>query len=86
VKAKAESVPRPVYSEAAKDAQIEGKVRVELTIDPSGAIAEAKVLAGLGHGLDEAAVASLRQATFHPATRCGAPVSSTFVVSVRFAL
>jgi protein TonB len=44
------------------------------------------VVEGLGHGLDEAAVAALRGAKFNPATHCGQPVSSTFVVSVRFAL
>ena len=70
----------------ARAAGIEGKVRVELTLTPEGTVADAKVIEGLGHGLDEAAIAALRGATFAPATRCGKPVAATFTVSVRFTL
>ena len=47
----------PEYTEEARAAAIEGKVRVEITVDASGAIRSVKVLEGLGHGLDEAAYA-----------------------------
>lgn len=85
-KAKAIEVPRPTYTDEARAAAIEGKVRVELSLDASGAVVGAKVLEGLGHGLDESAVRSLQAGRFNPATRCGAPVASTFVVAVRFGL
>jgi periplasmic protein TonB len=77
-------MPRPAYSEEARAASIEGRVRVELTIDASGAVQQAKVLEALGHGLDEAALEAVRAATFEPARQCGKPVSATFVVSIRF--
>jgi protein TonB len=85
-KAKALSMPRPAYTDAARAAAIEGKVRVQLTIDATGAVTDVKVVEGLGSGLDEAAVEALKGAKFAPATECGKPVASTFVVNVRFAL
>lgn len=85
-KAKALSMPHPAYTDAARAAAIEGKVRVQLTIDATGAVTDAKVVEGLGSGLDEAAVEALKGAKFAPATECGKPVTSTFVVAVRFAL
>lgn len=83
-KAKATNMPRPTYTDEARTAGISGKVRVQLTIDEAGKVTDAKVLEGLGHGLDEAAVAALQGATFLPATRCGKPVVATFVVGVTF--
>jgi protein TonB len=77
---------RPEYTEEARAASIEGKVRVEITVDASGAIRSVKVLEGLGHGLDEAAVRAVEGATFEPAMQCGKPVESTFTVSIRFTL
>lgn len=79
-------MPEPEYPEAARDEGVEGRVRVELHLDDHGRVIEARVLAGLGHGLDEAALAAARQARFEPATRCGHPVATTFTVGVRFAL
>jgi protein TonB len=86
VKPKALSMPHPSYTDAGKAAGIEGKVRVELKIDAQGQVTSAKVLEGLGMGLDEAAIASLQGATFSPATKCGKATATTFVVAVRFAL
>lgn len=85
-KAKAKSVPQPAYPPAAREAGVEGKVRVEVTIDATGAVTSARVVSGLGHGLDEAALSAARSATFSPATQCGKPVGSTFVIGMRFAL
>lgn len=86
VKAKAVSMPHPAYTEAARAAGLEGKVRVELSVDASGSVTGAKVLEGLGAGLDEAALDAVRGARFSPATRCGKPAASTFTVSIRFTL
>lgn len=85
-KPKASSMPRPTYTDEARAAGVEGKVRVELTVDEQGAVTAARVLEGLGHGLDEAAVEAVRGASFAPATRCGKPVAATFTVAIRFAL
>jgi protein TonB len=77
---------KPEYTDDAKAAQIEGKVRVEITVDASGAVKSVKVLESLGHGLDEAAIRAVQAATFEPAQQCGKPVSATFVVGIRFSL
>jgi periplasmic protein TonB len=77
---------KPEYTDEAKAAQIEGKVRVEITVDASGAVKSVKVLESLGHGLDQAAVHAVQQATFEPAQQCGKPISATFVVGIRFSL
>lgn len=86
VKPKATAMPHPAYTDEARAAAIEGKVRVQLALTAEGTVAEAKAIEGLGFGLDEAAVDSLKRATFSPATRCGRAVPATFTVSVRFAL
>jgi periplasmic protein TonB len=76
----------PQYTEEARAAAIEGKVRVEVVIDASGAVKSVKVLEPLGHGLDEAALAAARTASFEPAQQCGKPVSATIAFGIRFAL
>lgn len=86
VKTKPLEVPSPLYPEAAREAGVAGKVRVELHLDASGAVISAKVVDGLGSGLDEAALDAARAATFEPARRCGDAVASTFVLAIRFTL
>jgi protein TonB len=85
-KPKVLSIAQPSYTEDARAANVAGKVRVELTVDATGHVSSARVLEGLGHGLDEAALAAARAATFEPGTRCGKPAASTFVIAMRFAL
>jgi protein TonB len=85
-KPKPRSVPQPAYTEAARAAAVEGKVRVQLTVDEAGRVVQVKLLQGLGHGLDEAALAAAQQAEFEPAVRCGKPTSATFNISMRFNL
>jgi protein TonB len=75
-----------IYSEEARVAQIEGVVRVELTVDEEGRVIQARVLRGLGYGLDDAAVAAAKQMTFEPGTRCGKSAVTTLSLSMRFAL
>jgi len=83
-KPKPKNVPQPAYTDAARAAGVEGKVRVELTVDETGQVVSVRVLAGLGHGLDEAALSAARAATFEPAMRCGKPTRATFTISMRF--
>lgn len=80
------AMTRPEYTEDARAAAIEGKVRVEVTVDATGAVKSVKVLESLGHGLDEAAIRAVQLSTFEPAQQCGKPVSATFVVGIRFSL
>ncbi len=77
-------LPQPAYTEAARAAGVEGKVRVELTVDEGGRVVDVRVLSSLGHGLDEAAVAAAKAASFAPAMRCGRAIRATFTISIRF--
>jgi protein TonB len=83
-KPKLVKLPQPAYTDSARAAGIEGKVRLEITVDENGKVVDVKPLTSLGHGLDEAAVAAARAATFEAAVRCGRPSRSTFTVSIRF--
>lgn len=80
------SVPQPGYTADALSAAVEGKVRVQLTVDESGKVTDVKLIQGLGHGLDEAALQAARNATFEPALRCGKPTRATFGIAMRFKL
>jgi len=86
VKAKPQALIQAPYSDDARAAGIEGRVRVQITIDASGAVVDTKLVSGLGHGLDEAALAAAKRMSFSPATRCGKAVQSTFMYTTRFAL
>ncbi|HVK76279.1 MAG TPA: TonB family protein [Kofleriaceae bacterium] len=84
VKPKPIKVVQPAFTQEAQDAQITGKVRVEIAIAADGTVEAVKVIEGLGYGLDEAALAAAKASTFTPATRCGTPVATTFVIGMRF--
>ena len=64
----------------------EGSKLTELTIDENGRVTAARVIDSLGHGLDEAALAAVREASFSPATRCGRPVAATVKIGLTFTL
>jgi len=85
-KPKVISITQPAYTAEAREANVAGRVRVELTVDATGRVSSARVLEGLGHGLDEAALIAARAATFEAGTRCGKAASTTFVIAMRFTL
>lgn len=76
----------PKMTREAQQAEIEGVVLVEVTIDPSGSVVEARVIRGLGYGLDEAAVRAAKAWTFQPATRCGKRIVGHKKIPFRFTL
>jgi protein TonB len=86
IKPKPIATPQPAYADRAREAGIQGKVRVELTVDETGAVVSARVLESLGYGLDEAALEAAKTWRFEPATRCGKTTATTFVVGIRFTL
>ena len=53
-----------------------GDVVVDIVIDAEGKVASVTMNRGLGHGIDEAVLATVQQWSFHPATRDGKPVPS----------
>jgi TonB family protein len=78
--------PNPVYSEEARQLRLEGEVLLEVMFGSSGQLHVNRVVRGLGHGLDEAAVTAAGKMRFKPALRNGEPVDSTAVVHVLFQL
>jgi len=77
---------KPVYPDEARSSEIEGTVVVEATIDCSGKVKIARVLQGLGHGLDEAALTAIRKTEFEPAERCRAAFQKSMKINYAFRL
>jgi TonB family protein len=61
-------------------------VLLEVMFGANGQLHVNRVVRGLGHGLDEAAVTAASQMRFKPAQRFGTSVDSTAVVHVVFQL
>jgi TonB family protein len=76
--------PNPVYTDEARNLKLEGEVLLEVSFMANGSLHVNKVVRGLGHGLDEAAMAAANKMRFKPALRNGQPVDSTAVVHVMF--
>lgn len=64
----------PAYTDDARAAGVEGEMVLLLAIDETGRVSSARVLRGLGHGLDGAAIRAARSFRFAPATAEGRPV------------
>jgi len=78
--------PNPVYTDEARSMKLEGEVLLDVTFYANGTLNVNRVVRGLGHGLDEAAVAAAKKIRFKPALRFSQPVDSTAVVHVSFQL
>jgi TonB family protein len=78
--------PNPVYTDEARSLKLEGEVLLEMSFSANGTLQVNRVVRGLGHGLDEAAIAAAKKIRFKPALRNGQPVDSTAIVHVVFQL
>ncbi len=87
VKPKLAAIIQPAYTREGRQANVEGDVRLEVTVDATGRVVGVKVLRGLGYGLDESAIDTIEKRwSFKPATRCGRPVPATIRAHVTFNL
>jgi protein TonB len=77
---------RPDYTEEARRRGIEGDVVLEIVVRADGSVGSARVLQGLGGGLDQRATDAVRQWRFSPARRYGSPVDVIVEVAVEFKL
>jgi TonB family protein len=75
-----------LYTEEARTRGIEGTVTIEVEIRDTGQINRARVLKGLGFGLDEVALESIHEWQLSAATRDGVPVSVIAQIDVQFSL
>lgn len=78
--------PRPEYTAEGRNLKIEGDVRLDVIFLANGTIQINRMVSGLGHGLDEAAVRAAQQIKFKPAKREGQPVDFPAVVRIEFRL
>jgi len=60
------SQPKALYTEAARNADIQGPVRVKITLLASGGIGSVAVVTQLSHGLTENAIAAAKRIVFLP--------------------
>ena len=82
---KAISLPKPPYPAIARAARASGTVVVQVTVDESGNVTEARAVSG--HPLLQAsAVQAARQARFSPTMLAGKPVKVTGTLSYKFEL
>lgn len=78
--------PRPEYTAEGRNLKLEGDVVIDVVFLSNGTIQVNRVVSGLGHGLDEAAVRAAQQITFKPARREGQPVDFPARVRIEFRL
>jgi TonB family protein len=78
--------PNPVYTDEARRLRIEGEVLVEVIFRASGQVQTVRVVKGLGHGLDEAALRAAERIRFKPAIQQGQPVDFPAVAHIVFQL
>ena len=79
--------PNPIYTEEARKLRLEGEVLLEVLFPASGGTVQViRVIRGLGHGLDEAAVRAAQQIRYKPAKRDGQPVDFPATIHIVFQL
>jgi TonB family protein len=78
--------PRPQYTAEGRSLKLEGDVVLDMVFLANGTVQVNRVISGLGHGLDEAAVRAAQQMKFKPAKRDGQPVDFPARVRIEFRL
>ena len=80
--------PEPPYPEAARDAQIEGRVELMVSVNATGIVANVRLVRTSGDpSLDQSALQTVRTRwKFRPARAAGIPVSSQVLVPITFRL
>jgi protein TonB len=78
--------PRPLYTEEARRAGIQGIVILEAVVDADGTVRNVKVLKGLPMGLDKSAVDTVLTWRYEPARIEGRPVPVYFTFTISFSL
>jgi periplasmic protein TonB len=80
------STPDPNYTDEARKAKTQGTCVLGLIVDENGQPRDIRVVRGLGNGLDEKAIESVKQWKFEPALKDGKPVKVQIRVEVAFKL
>lgn len=81
------AIPETEYPYEALTARFEGSVALQILIDETGRVREAKLVKDPGHGLGDAAVRSaIAHFRFLPARRAGRPIAAWVPIVVRYEL
>lgn len=82
------SETRPVYTQAAMDAKVQGVVGMAVVVTTEGTVGDVRVITSLDtqYGLDQAAVDAMHLWRFKPGTRQGQPVPVQVEVQMTFTL
>ena len=78
--------PHPEYTAEGRSLKIEGDVVIDMVFLANGSVQVNRVISGLGHGLDEAAMKAAQQIKFKPAKRDGQAVDFPARVRIEFRL
>lgn len=78
--------PPARYTDRARQANIQGFIRIAVLFGATGRIEHLLVLKRLGHGLDEEAMAAARRIKFEPKQKDGTPVSTVKVLEYHFSI
>jgi protein TonB len=79
--------PRPQYPSIARKRGHEGKVLLEVLVNPDGKVGDVRVLDSSGHGvLDRAALKAVKRWLFEPGTRGNEKVAMWVKIPIRFQL
>lgn len=80
------SRPKPPYTDAARQNQVTGVVRVRVQFLASGQVGSVSPVSGLPYGLTENAIAAAKAIKFEPAKKNGVPVATTKVIEYSFTI
>lgn len=76
--------PDPAVSRADLPPGVQGDVIVEVTIDAQGNVIETTLIHGIGYGIEECVLATLRQWRFRPASKDGVTIASQHIVTFHY--
>jgi protein TonB len=79
--------PDPLYSDEARESKVQGSVMLEVLVDTNGRASQIRILKGVGMGLDERAVQSVKTWRFQPARDAAhRPVAAWITIEAIFRL
>jgi TonB family protein len=76
--------PDPAVSRADLPSGVQGDVIVEVTIDEQGNVVETRLIRGIGYGIEDRVLATLRQWHFRPASKDGVTIASQHIVTFHY--
>lgn len=76
----------PQFTAQARQANLQGTVAIQLVVDSNGNPQDIRVARSLGMGLDNEAIAAVKQYRFRPAMYEGHPVAVQMIIDVDFRL